>query len=271
MSAQPEAKPSEAPLQFDRAVHADPSAAAELACARCEKPIAAAYYHDGNTTLCAECGTVRQLAAVPDRAAGTLVRAAAFGVGAAIVGALVYWGVMEYLELEIGIVAIAIGWLVGRAVARATRGRSARRHQVMAVGLTYFSVAMAYAPFAIKEWKNSDKSAAVASDSTATATVPTGSPPAPAAAAPATAATPVSPPAAGTTDDEVTAGGVAFALLMVSGLLLALPITAAVGSMPSGILSILIIGFGLRQAWTVSVASNSTVTGPHAIGGQAAA
>jgi hypothetical protein len=46
---------------------------------------------------------------------------------------------------------------------------------------------------------------------------------------------------------------------------------AALGSMPGGLLSILIIGFGLRQAWTITIASNAVVTGPHAIGGAVAA
>jgi hypothetical protein len=261
MSTEPEVQPSLAPLQFDRAVHADPSAAPGLLCSRCTKPIAEAYYHDGDKTLCAGCGKVRQHMAAPDRSAGTLLRAAAFGGGGAIVGALLYYGVMAFLELEIGIVAIAIGWLVGRAVATATHGRSARRHQVLAVALTYLSVAMAYAPFAIKEWKSDAKSAKVAADSTIKADSTTR----------AVAARGAATAGATKSSDAPTAGGFAMALLVVSGLLLALPIMAALGSMPGGLLSILIIGFGLRQAWTITIASNAVVTGPHAIGGAVAA
>jgi hypothetical protein len=269
MSTEPEVQPSLAPLQFDRAVHADPSAAQALLCSRCTKPIADAYYHDGDKTLCTGCGKVRQHMAAADRSAGTFLRATMFGVGGAVVGALLYYGVMEFLGLEIGIVAIAIGWLVGRAMAKATRGRSARRHQIMAVGLTYFSVALAYAPFAIKEWKKEAKSASVVPDSTVTKELVA----APASSDPTPLASTTTPEAATTkqSTDAPTSGGFALALLMVSGILLALPIMAALGSMPGGLLSILIIGFGLRQAWTITVASNTDVTGPHAIGGEAAA
>jgi hypothetical protein len=273
MSDQPEATPSDAPLQFDRAIQTDPSAGVALACSHCSRAITDAYYHHGDQTLCAACGNVRQSTATPDRSVRTLASVIAFGGGAALVGALAYWGVMEFLELEIGIVAIAIGWLVGRAVAKATRGRSARRHQVMALGLTYLAVALAYAPFAVKEWKKEAQVAKVAADSVAAA-MPTHA---------ATADTPADSmaviqagtPAGGTTGtvpakEERLPGGLAVALLAVGGILLALPIIAALGSMPGGLLSLLIIGFGLRQAWTVSVASNSAVTGPHAVGSAAA-
>jgi hypothetical protein len=276
MSAEPEIQPSAAPLQFDRAVHVDPSAAPALQCARCTTPIAGAYYRDGDAMLCAGCGEARQRTAAPDRSLGTLVRAAVLGVGAAVLGALLYYGVMAYLELEIGIVAIAIGWLVGRAVARATRGRSARRHRGVALTLTYLSVAMAYAPFAIKEWKDgkdATPTAKAAADSAATSAPGSGT--ATAAARASADSTPTaatrSAPAATKDADALTAGRVALALLVVSGLLLALPVMAALGSMPGGLLSILIIGFGMRQAWTIAGASNAVVTGPYAIGDAAAA
>jgi hypothetical protein len=273
MSDKPEATPSDAPLKFDRAVQSDPSGSAVLACSRCSTPITDAYYHHGDETLCAGCGKTRQHLTKPDRSFRTLASAIALGGVAALVGALVYWGVMEFLELEIGIVAIAIGWMVGRAVAKATRGRSARRHQVMALGLTYLSVALAYAPFAVKEWRKEAKegtTSRVAADSSATAR-PTS---AGVVAAPADSMLVVQAGAAAGTDtaaapkkDEPMPGGLAVALLAVFGIVLALPIIAALGSMPGGLLSLLIIGFGLRQAWTVSVASNRAVTGPHVVGG----
>jgi F0F1-type ATP synthase assembly protein I len=263
MSTEPELQPSAAPLQFDRAVHADPSAAPTLACSRCKNPIVQSYYHDGDRTLCAGCGKVRQHMATPDRSAGAFLRAIMFGFGGAVGGALVYYAVMAYLGLEIGIVAIAIGLFVGRAVAKATGGRSARRHQILAVGLTYLSIAMAYAPLAVKEWKQAEKADKVTVDSLV-------------AALPGTtvvdSTTADATPAASKEATGASARpSVAFAILMVGGILLALPIAAALGSMPGGLITILIIGFGLHQAWKAAVAANRVVTGPHAIGGEAAA
>jgi hypothetical protein len=267
MSAEPTGQLSDAPLQFDRAVHAEPSSSSRPTCAQCTKVITDAYFHDGDQTLCTDCGKVRQEMAVPDRAARTFIRAGVFGGGAALLGALLYYGVMAFLELEIGIVAIAIGWFVGRAVAKATRGRSGRRHQVLALSLTYLSVALAYAPIALKGVKSGAEEAKIAADSVAKATRA----PAPTAAlADSTPAVAGRSTAARTSgDDAPTAGGVLLAFVVLGGFVLVLPIIAAVGSMPSGILSILIIGFGLRQAWRISLASNAVITGPHAIGAAA--
>jgi hypothetical protein len=266
MPSEPEVQPSFEPLQFDRAEPVNPSAPQALVCDRCAKPIAGVYYHDGCKTLCAGCGKVRQQMVSPDRSTGTLFRAVAFGGGAAIAGALVYYGVMAYLGLEIGIVAIAIGWMVGRAIVKATKGRSARRHQILAVSLTYLAVALAYAPFAIKEWKDDAKSNKIAADSVTKAPAPaTGATSDTSRALSATAA-----PVAGAKKKEpLTLRGFVLALLMVGGLIVALPVIAALGSMPSGLLSILIIGFGLRRAWQITRASNTIVTGPHSIGGAA--
>lgn len=259
----------DAPLQFDRAVHADAPPPEGMQCARCKTSITDTYFNEAGTTLCAGCGKVRQHMVSPDRSAGTLMRAALFGLGAAGAGALLYYAVMAYLELEIGIVALAIGYLVGRAVAKSTRGRSARRHRMLALGLTYFSVAMAYAPFAIKEMKEGIKVSPAKSDSAAAAAV-TGSTN---GAATLPAASNVPADSATKADVPVTFGGFMLGFAVVFGIIVALPMISALSSLPGGLLSILIIGYGMWQAWTIAGAANSQVTGPYdiGIGGEAAA
>lgn len=275
MSAETD-KALEAPLQFDHVVHTDPSAAPRMECAGCGRAIVDSYYHDGGRTLCASCGATRKAEAIPDRGIAALLRASAFGLGAAIAGGIVYWAVMEYLDLQIGIVAIAIGFLVGRAVAKATRGRSARRHRILAVALTYLSVAIAYAPFAIKGIKE-DKTAASA-DSTAVAAVKPDSAgvaaSAPASAEKSTTSDDPAPAAAkvdsaSDSSEPMTPGRFAIGLLALLGMLIALPVMASLMSMPGGLISILIIGFGLKQAWNVSAASNADVAGPFPVGSTA--
>jgi hypothetical protein len=263
MSSESESAVTE-PLQFDRVVHADPETEAAMRCAQCGASIAGTYYHDGDRTLCDTCGAARQAESSPDRRARTLLRALALGLGAAIIGGILYWAVMEYLDLQLGLVAIAIGYVVGRAVAKATRGRSARRHRILAVTLTYLAVAIAYAPFMIKEWRKGTP-APVAADSTSVA-VKRDSASTP-AAAPAVTPAEKADSTAKKAEEPLTLGGFLIALGAVAGLLFALPVMASLMSMPSGLLSLLIIGFGLKQAWNVAGASNSEVVGPLAVTG----
>ena len=80
-----------------------------------------------------------------------LLMAAGFGAGAGIVGAAIYYAVIAIAHLEIGIVAILIGYMVGYSVRKGAQGRGGRRFQVLAAVLTYCSVALAYTPLAIEQ------------------------------------------------------------------------------------------------------------------------
>jgi hypothetical protein len=111
----------------------------------CGQPIADTYYEISSRVACPRCR--ERLAA--EWSAGTpasrLAAAAAFGAGAALVGALGWFAIMEITGLNLGIVALAVGWLVGRAVGRGSRGRGGLGYQVLAALLTYASIAGALA------------------------------------------------------------------------------------------------------------------------------
>ena len=91
-----------------------------------------------------------ELAAETPRGALPLLVAGACGLGAGIVGAIIYYSVIAIAHVEIGIVAILIGYMVGAAVRKGARGGGGRRYQILAVALTYFSVGLAYSPLAFK-------------------------------------------------------------------------------------------------------------------------
>jgi hypothetical protein len=74
------------------------------------------------------------------------VRALVYGIGAAIVGCLLYAGFTIVTHIQIGYVAVGVGYLVGKAMLYATGGIGGRRYQIAAVVLTYLSVAMAEVP-----------------------------------------------------------------------------------------------------------------------------
>ena len=159
-------------LQFDRAVPAasgDSDASAQaVVCAACNTTLRTAYYDVDGQQLCAACKQKVEATSAPIREWGATLRAALFGFGAAVAGAIIYYGVIAITNFEIGIVAILIGFMVGFSVRKGARGRGGRRLQLAAAGLTYFSVAMAYFPLAMKgaaqESDASDQASAITAD-----------------------------------------------------------------------------------------------------------
>jgi hypothetical protein len=254
-------------LQFDRVEQgsADPGAASGtgVVCSNCSAKIESAYYNVGNDPVCARCKNAIQAHIVPDKSWGALTRALVLGVVAAIAGAIVYYGVIAITNFEIGIVAILIGFMVGWAVRRGAGGRGGRRFQLIAVALTYFSVGLAYTPLAIKSALDEDKSSALQTDS-AGVTAPTSSEPAsgpvavsdPSAAASAT----------GESNSTRAKPGFPLLLVMIIGFTLALPVLVIAGSMPSGLISALIIFIGIRQAWQMTAVPHISITGPFRVG-----
>jgi len=231
-------------LQFDTAVPKD-GATASLACQSCSKPILSTYYDVSGKTMCAECRTqIGRLVETPSGGA-PLVKAGLFGIAAGIAGAIVYYAVIAITNFEIGIVAILIGWMVGYAV-RKGAGGGGRRFQVMAVALTYAAVALAYAPLAVKGAVEARRKDATSVTATAGQAAP----------APEPAKAPIGSPIV--------------ALVLLLGLIAALPVLVIVGSLPSGLISAAIIFFGMQQAWRMTGTPALAITGPFRVGGRPA-
>lgn len=133
------------PLQFDAA---EPKGqAAALACANCGAAISDAYHMLNQTVLCERCRRALEAQLAAGGAAGKLGRALLYGLVGAALGAAVYYAVLAITNLEIGLIAILVGWLVGRAVRRGSGGFGGRRYQLLAVGLTYLAIVSTYIPF----------------------------------------------------------------------------------------------------------------------------
>lgn len=143
------------PLQFDRleTSHAgtEDVSATRVTCTMCHKAVADEYYVVNDKSVCASCrGALISAAAAPGTA-GPLIIAAIFGVGAALAGAAVYYAVAALMNVEIAIVAILVGYMVGHGVRKGSGGRGGRRFQILAVVLTYGSIDLAYALLALKQ------------------------------------------------------------------------------------------------------------------------
>src|SRR6476659_6731970 len=114
-------------LQFDRvAVESDPAggqAHAGVVCSACHQPIPREYYSVNGHVMCEHCRNGIEDAVETPKGAGPLLIAALFGLGAGIAGASIYFAVIYFAHLEIGIVAILIGYMVGSAVRKGAAGR----------------------------------------------------------------------------------------------------------------------------------------------------
>ena len=286
------------PLQFDRAVNKDGADKGPgVTCSMCERKIVDRYYTLGEQPACVSCKAKVERDAAHAKRPAVFARSALFGFGGAVAGAVLYYAVLKLTGYEIGLVAIASGFMIGHAMRKGAGGWGGRRFQLAAAGLTYLSVGMAYLPMAMEGAKEAN--AGVRSDSTAADSTTTDSatvaqqgapvdgdstafvatdggavPDSNAAAAgdsnvvayadtvaadSASAPTTVTP---GTDDEPAGFGAVLIGLGAVLAFSLALPILVIIGSMPGGLISALIILFGIMQAWKMTAAQDLTFHGP---------
>ncbi len=114
-------------------------------CQYCHQPIAGAYYRANGAMTCPACaGKMRGELAKDTHAA--YVRAILFGVGAAILGMILYATFAIVTGIVIGYAALAVGWLVGKSMNQGSNGGGGRRYQIAAVLLTYAAVSTAAIP-----------------------------------------------------------------------------------------------------------------------------
>jgi hypothetical protein len=249
-----EKSPTHQALQFDRLVTDAPSSITQTTpsanCSACGNSIQTEYYSVNGHAVCGSCRQTIEAAAEMPRGAGPFVLAALFGLGAGVVGAAIYYAVIALLNLEIGIVAILIGYMVGFAVRKGAGNRGGRRFQVLAVALTYGAVALAYTPVvisaALKGGREQEQKADAMSNSSASSSLQ---------------ATAEPPP---------TTGGVVLGIVMSLGFIAALPLLVVFGSMPSGLISAAIIFFGMQQAWKLTGVPVLQVLGPFRVGSESA-
>jgi hypothetical protein len=143
-------------LQFGRAepTVVSPVSSAQR-CVACQGPIAESYYHASGRVVCPACAArIQQGQQQPP--AYSFPRALLFGGAAALAGCAIYAIVAIATGMEIGLIAILVGVMVGKAIRRASGGFGGRQQQILAVILTYFSIATSYIPVII--WEVAHKS-----------------------------------------------------------------------------------------------------------------
>ena len=117
-------------------------------CRFCQQPVGGSYYRINGALACASCAERAQREGPKDSHA-VFMRALIFGIGAAIMGLILYAAFIIMTGLMIGYVSLAVGWIVGKAMKKGSNGLGGRRYQITAALLTYAAVSMAAVPIAI--------------------------------------------------------------------------------------------------------------------------
>jgi hypothetical protein len=113
-------------------------------CKLCGIPLSNEYYRIRGRAACSGCAALAQNG-LPATSRGAFKRAFLFGSGAAIVGlvAFVALTVATGTDLYADFVALAVGYLVAKAMKVGSGGLGGRPYQVAAAILTYLSIAFA--------------------------------------------------------------------------------------------------------------------------------
>jgi hypothetical protein len=205
-------------------------------CVVCKTAIGPTYFHANGQVVCAMCAE-RIQSGQQKAPAISLATAILYGAGAALAGTIVYSAV-ALMGVEIGIIAIAVGFMVGKAVRAGSRGLGGRPQQILAVLLTYFSITASYVTVGIYHIVKSPQSIEASKQ------------------AQDRAATQADDPA------QKPAPNVVGLLLFLLMLLVAAPFFG-LGSGIGGLISLFIIFIGLKQAWKLTGRTEVVVTGPY--------
>lgn len=268
--------PPPRPMQFDVAERVEGPATAPT-CATCGTTIASTYFERGGAIVCPDCRE-RMLAA---RELGTSLsrfgRAALFGGGAAVAGALLWYGVSKLTGYQFSLIAIVIGYGVGWAVRFGSFGRGGWRYQALAIFLTYTAIVSTYLPAIAEAMEGAAPAASVATDgpiadadpgqvlqgddpsAAAPDAVPDTVPDTPASTASVSGANAAAPAEDALAD--VGCLGFLVGVLMLAGILYAAPFLAGF----ENFIGWIILAFGVYEAWKLNRAETLLFEGPFRI------
>jgi hypothetical protein len=136
---------SEVP-QFSRAEYAHIPGTER--CRICSNLIPGEYFRVNSQMACAKCAAEAR-EGQPSDSHAAFARGLLLGTGAAVLGLILYSTFAIVTGWTIGYIALAVGWLVAKAIMKGSNGMGGRRYQIAAVLLTYAAISMASIPILI--------------------------------------------------------------------------------------------------------------------------
>lgn len=241
-------------LDFERAEFDAPS---NPVCASCRCPITGDYYTLGPNIVCPNCRVGVAAVGPPGNALTRMLGALLLGTAAAAVGCGLWMLVTELTGYEIGLIAIAVGFLVGGAVHLGSRRSGGVVYQLMAAFLTYTAIVMTYVPALVDQFASSEEFTQGLAEGDE-ATRPHGG-----------FEEPDNGSSSQPQEPDTKSGEAAAA---VAALFVAIPLAYAVPFLLGfeNAIGILIIGFAVWQAWRMNAAAVLDWQGPFRLGAGAA-
>jgi hypothetical protein len=273
MSPHGNSPPNNEPLQFDVAESSTSSDAPhEAHCHGCGQAIRDTYYEVNGALCCVACRTGIE------RPRGTRLRrvlqATALGTLAAVGGSLLYFAVAAITGREFGLVAIAVGFMVGTAVRKGSGGRGGWAYQTLAIALTYLAIVSTYVPLVVKEFqKEGSRSSSRAHAATPvpmdTITISARGPSTADSSATARRSEAAPVMQAGTPRPAPSADSMHLGpgtVLVGIGALVLLAAIVPIAAGFSNLIGLLIIGIAVFEAWKLNRRVRLTIAGPYRVG-----
>jgi hypothetical protein len=266
-------------LQFDRADFGDAAPAGTQRCSSCGETVTGAYYQVNGAVTCETC--LAQAVALRGSGSGfgRFARATFFGVLAGAAGAGIYYGISALTGYQIGLIAILVGWMVGFAVSFGSRQRGGWLYQLLAVGVTYCAIVSTYVPQIVEELRQmppeeltvaETSGETEAGDAGAGADPPEGLFEEEAEPVPSSAEDEAEPAAPEFSDDEEFSDDVVLEMdgpvAWILAILAAFFAPVFMG-FDGNVIGILIIAFGLWEAWRINRKQPFEVSGPYQVAG----
>jgi hypothetical protein len=136
-----------APPQFETAEYADKPGIEK--CSQCNQQIMGSYYRLNNRRVCPACAELAKASRLNTE--GNFFRGLIFGIGAAILGLIVYSAFEIATGWIIGYLSLAVGYIIAKAMMKGSGGLGGRRFQIAAALLTYAAVSLSAVPVAIHQ------------------------------------------------------------------------------------------------------------------------
>jgi hypothetical protein len=240
-------------------------------CQLCGQTLGSTYYRVGPHQACPACAEKAKFETPKDTHAA-FVRGVIFGCGGALLGLIAYSTFGIVTGLVIGYLSLLVGYLVGKAIMKGSRGIGGRRYQIAAVLLTYAAVSMSAVPIGISIYI---KQRAAKKKNLVQHSVPgqTQQPPAaqpPAAPSPQFSSqdelddddsNPGAPAAASSSPKPKVSFATAIGALLFAGL--ASPFLELQDPL-HGVIGLIILAVGIRIAWRLTAGVSTEILGPFA-------
>ncbi|HEV3190757.1 MAG TPA: hypothetical protein VGY54_09695 [Polyangiaceae bacterium] len=231
---------SDSELSFDRATYAKGEGAA---CTSCKGPLGGSYWKWQQHVVCAGCREGLQRSLAQSQSPARLAKAVMVGGGTALACGAAYAVVTAATNVRFALATIGIAFVIAKVVRQASGGIGGVRFQVVAVALTYLAATMGYIP---EIWAGITGNSHAKADARHSDHSGDGA---------AADAEPDQPKA------QLRAGALVYALAVLVGIMLSAPFLTFTQS-PLGLL---IVFFGLWEAWKLSRGPPLELEGPYRV------